>query len=229
MHRMESKLESTWEAFQSLVVANPRIHAIKLRDYIHVWTRTDNGEVLRKSDRPERLLTRRRILQHRTTAEELRDDLEHYGSEAKYWQVSLSSDVMVKRRGIGFLPGKLGKKTQYVALLDMDLPISDENTSLIRERASELLLNKYGSFLIAESGNSYHLIGTELLSRKKLLEVYGTSLLLDVNKHVAKDGVRKHVVDSLYIGHCLAERNGSGHLRLTGNHLRPVPRVVGQI
>lgn len=225
---MEYSLQkSTWEVIQETVLSDHRIKAIRLRNYVHVWTRTESGEVLRKDDQPERIIKRDQLRQ-KTNPEELRKSLVGFGEEAKYWNVSLSSKVEVRRRGIGFLPGKLGTKTRHLALLDMDLPVSEENLSIIKQRTAEMLVKPYGHFFIAESGNSYHLVGTKPLSHRQMIRAYGTSLLLDVNKHVASDGIRKHLVDSLYVGHCL-ERNGTGHLRLTGSAKRPVPRVVGYI
>lgn len=227
---METSPQSTWEAVQDTVAANRRIYAVGIRNYVHVWERVPDGDVLHRDEEPRQVVTRQHILQHRQTPEELRQErLDHLGNESQYWQISLSSQLLVKRRGIGFLPGILGKKKRHLLLLDMDLSISDENRALIAERAKELLVPRYGHFLLAESGKSYHLIGTRPMTTRRLRQAYGDSLLMDVNKHVATDGIRKRLVDTMYVGHCLADRNGMGNLRITGNAVRPVPRVVGRL
>jgi len=224
---MEQKLQSSWEAIQSLVIANPRIHAISLRRYAHVWADNGKGQELYSRDESPKRVTRREILAHPTSADELRERIDTPDGMHAYWDVALSSQVEVKRKVIGFLPGRLGKIKMHFALLDMDLPFGEENEEIIRERVSELLVPEYGHFLIAESGKSYHAIGIEPMSLRRLRKAYGSSLLLDVNRHISPDGVRKRLVDTMYIGHCLADRNGTGNLRLTGNLTKPAPRVVG--
>lgn len=147
----------------------------------------------------------------------------HQSTLAKEFQVSaadisegrldrLASQPLPEDQMLSFLSEVLTKngEKKHMVLLDFHIPVSPKNEEVVAKVARKLL--DYPSYIL-ESGASYHLIGTELVSKETFLNILYKALLFGP------------VTDRAYIAHQLIE--GRGALRFSkGGHNNMIPRLV---
>lgn len=122
----------------------------------------------------------------------------------KSWDLTLCSKVKMKDNSIRHIPQ-----------IDFWCPISSKNKNLIKTKLIEVLKITPGFLL--NSGNSYHFIGTKLLSEKQWQYLLGLCLL-------TTEPFKKSIIDVRWLGHQLMA--GWSCLRIRASKLKPEPKLV---
>lgn len=140
--------------------------------------------------------TLRRIPREEIVSGRLNDMCLQFDSDS---QLSFSSKFELQSGDILHLP-----------LVDFNCPVSDQNETVVSEVAHCLLPSGAAIFV---SGESYHIVGLELVDLPGLLHILARSILFSP------------IVDARYVAHQIIE--GACALRLSRSNKKPhIPRLV---
>lgn len=102
------------------------------------------------------------------------------------------------------------EESYHIPMLDFHIEVTERNTELIKHICHILAQPGY----LLNSGNSYHFIGEQLVTEKKLISFLGQSLLFTP------------IIDEIWIAHQLMDRSCSLRFTMKNGH---VPTVIEKV